>query len=238
MKEGVSMKPGWIDDIKLDKAVEYLLGKAKEAENSAENEFGKNVIDPFAALFEIAGFGINYDVWHTNETIRQAQKTLQNHIGEFHQKVLGSVTGWEDLGVGNVVDLVSDGAKIIAEVKNKYNTVSGGKLAGLYKDLHSLVMPNSSKYKGYTAYYVTIIPRRAIRFDNEFTPSDKTTSSKCEKNTKIRTIDGSSFYHLVTGKADALEELFDYLPEVIERSNIKIESTTKEKLKRFFKTAF
>ncbi len=232
------MKPSWIEEQKLQETVEYLLEKAKEAEKSAEKEFGKNVIDPFAALFEIFGFGISYDSWYKNETIRQAQKTLQNHIGSFHQKILGSVAGWEDLGVGNVVDLVSDCNKIIAEVKNKYNTVSGGKLADLYNDLHSLVMPNSSKYKGYTAYYVTIIPKKAERFNREFMPSNKTTSSKCQKNSNIREIDGASFYHLVTGKADALENLFNYIPEVIEKSNLKMDSCTKAKLRYYFKKAF
>lgn len=43
-----------------------------------------------------------------NETTRQAQKTLQNHIGDFHQNILGSVDGWINLKVGSIIDLISE----------------------------------------------------------------------------------------------------------------------------------
>ncbi len=69
---------------------------------------------------------MGYEIWYKNETARQAQKTLQNHLGDFHQRILGSVKGWTDMHTGGVIDLISHDTKIIAEVKNKYNTVSGG----------------------------------------------------------------------------------------------------------------
>ena len=46
---------------------------------------------------------------------------------------LGSVPGWSKLEVGGIVDLVKDDKTIIAEIKNKYNTVSGGKLKDHYR---------------------------------------------------------------------------------------------------------
>lgn len=141
----------WISDKNLIQIVSDVLDKAKDAKKSAASKFGRNVIDPFASLFEISGFDLGYNNWKTGETARQAQKTLQNHIGEFHQKILGSCTGWKDLQKGNVVDLVSGSNKIIAEIKNKYNTLSGGKLADLYHMFDSLVSLKSSIYKGYTA---------------------------------------------------------------------------------------
>lgn len=39
-------------------------------------DFGENVIDPFAAMFEMAGFDLEHDSWVRNELMRQAQKTL------------------------------------------------------------------------------------------------------------------------------------------------------------------
>lgn len=99
----------------------------------------------------MSGFGIDYDTWLKSETTRQAQKTLQNHIGDFHQNILGYSKGWTNMKVGNVIDLASEENKAIAEIKNKYNTISGGKLSDLYNSLDKLVSPKSSIYKGYTA---------------------------------------------------------------------------------------
>lgn len=229
----------WITDEALVEIVSNILQTAHNAKTSAEDDFNKNVIDPFSALFEISGFDINFETWFKNETTRQVQKTLQNHIGDFHQKILGSVKDWKDLGVGNVIDLLSEKFKIIAEVKNKYNTISGGKLADLYSSLDNLVMPKTSIYKGYTAYYVTIIPKKPERYNKPFTPSNKEKGEKCQLNEIIREIDGASFYSLVTGRPNALEELFNYLPSIIEKSSGKaLSKKDKIKLDIFFKQAF
>ncbi|MFA5518906.1 MAG: Eco47II family restriction endonuclease [Spirochaetota bacterium] len=233
------MALSWIADKVLLEIVSNILEIAQNAKTSAENDFNKNVIAPFSALFEISGFDIDYETWFKNETTWQVQKTLQNHVGDFHQKVLGSVKDWKDLGVGSVIDLLSEKFKIIAEVKNKYNTISGGKLADLYFSLDNLVMPKNSIYKGYTAYYVTIIPKKPARYNKLFTPSNKEKGEKCQLNESIRMIDGASFYSLVTGRPDALEELFNHLPSIIEKLSGKaLLKKDKSKLDIFFKQAF
>ncbi|WP_317898814.1 Eco47II family restriction endonuclease [Aurantibacillus circumpalustris] len=229
----------WISDKDLKSAVSNLLNTASLAKKNSTKSFNKNVIDPFSAVFEISGFEIDYATWLKSETTRQAQKTLQNHIGDFHQTILGLSNSWENMKTGNVMDLVSHKHKIIAEVKNKFNTISGGKLSDLYHSLQGQVMPKSSRYKGYTAYYVAIIPKKPKRYDIEFTPSNKEEGEKCPSNKKIRETDGASFYDLVTGHKNALETLFDALPDVIsECSDGKYKVKDKEKLKEFFNTAY
>jgi len=100
-------------------------------------------------------------------------------------------------------------------------------------------MPKHSEYKGYTAYHVAIIPRTAIRFNQTFTPSDKETGENCRKNELIRQVDGSSFYEIATGIPDALEQLFDYLPQIIEiQTGVKLTGIQKIELSNFFKKAF
>jgi hypothetical protein len=231
------MKLSWINDIALKEAVSNLLEAAKGAKHKAENKFGKNVIDPFSAIFEMAGFGMTYEEWIISEKSRQAQKTLQNFVGEFHQTLLGSCNGWDNMGKGNIIDLHSSGEKVIAEVKNKFNTISGGKLADLYWSLESAVMNKTSIYKGFTAYYVSIIPDGAERFNKPFTPSDKEKGQKCPDNKLIRSIDGASFYSIVTGEENALENLFDALSVVIYEitGNNALDKT---KLKNLFKMAY
>lgn len=205
----------FITDDNLIKEVKYLLDKAVLKRKDAEKSFSKNVIDPFGALFEASDFA-SHTEWRNAEMARQCQKTIQNHVGTFHQKILGHVDGWEDLETGGIVDLVNKEQKIIAESKNKYNTVTGGNLSGMYYSLESQVLPKHSQFKDFTAYFVNIIPKKPERFNIPFAPSDKETGSKCQENQLIRIIDGASFYHIVTGRVNALKELHAALPKVIE----------------------
>lgn len=229
----------WIGDNHLVEAVLHLMRIAEASQKLAQKKFNNNVIDPFSAVFQIAGFGISYEEWVIGEQTRQSQKTLQNHIGNFHQIVLGNVDGWENLKTGNVMDLISNRHKILAEIKNKHNTVKGSDLSGLYKSMEGAVMPKSSRFKDYTSYYVTIIPKRPERFDRAFTPSDKETGSKLPENEKIRIIDGASFYGMVTGVDNALEQLFDVLPTVIKKAaGTTLSGIEAKKLKSFFSLAY
>ena len=100
-------------------------------------------------------------------------------------------------------------------------------------------MPKNSIYKGFTAYYVAIIPKKNKRYDIEFTPPDKSKGAKCPSNKFIRQIDGASFYDLVTGEKNALSNLYNILPSVIEDCGAdKFKQTDFIKLRKFFDSAF
>lgn len=234
----------FISDQDLEKEVSLILTTAGVALKKANTKFGKNVIDPFSVIFEMAGFNIKeVSTWEVSEKTRQSQKTLSNAFGTFHQNILGHIAGWKNLGIGHSADLECDDKKIIAEVKNKYNTVTGGKLCDVYDHLDKLVMPIVSKYKGYTAYYVEIIPRpkrsKSQKYDVSFTPSDKQTKTARAANVLIRKIDGQSFYELVTGVPDALEQLYDALPIVIGNlSEYQFKPDELARMKIYFKKAF
>ena len=206
----------FISDEDLFHEVRLLVQKTLTKRDKAEKDFTKNVVDPFCSLFEAPAFK-DHDAWKSSELMRQTQKTIQNHVGTFHQQILGHVDGWEDLGVGSVVDLVNKELRILAEVKNKYSTVTGGDLSNKYYSLYGLISPKHSSFKGYTSYFVQVIPKKPERYDEPFTPSDKEKGEPCASNDLIRVIDGASFYELVTGRKDALKELHDVLPSVIEK---------------------
>ncbi len=209
----------FISDAVLDQEVQNLLSIAKAARKKSDLDFTRNVIDPFAVLFEMSGFEVDETTWEMGEKNRQVQKTLQNHVGSFHQKILGSVAEWQDAGVGGVIDLVSQKHKVIAEIKNKYNTVKGSDKVKIYDHLETQVMTKGHQYKGFTAYYVEIIPQSRQRYDKEFTPSDNAQGQQRKANALIRQIDGFNFYGLVTGVPDALSQLFTVLPDVIEENS-------------------
>lgn len=207
----------YISDGDLMDVVKEILDIGRSSKENAKSNFTSNVIDPFAPLFEASSFSFNHEEWVNSETARQSQKTVQNHVGTLHQRILGQVNDWENLGIGGIVDIVCESQKIIAEIKNKYNTVTGGKLSDQYYLLEKLVTMKTSRYYGYTAYFASIIPRRPVRYNSSFTPSDKEKGAKCPLNEKIRKIDGFSFYELVTGRENSLYELYSALPNVIEQ---------------------
>ena len=79
----------FIDDTRFKSLVTNTLARGHEAKNKAISKFNSNVIDPFSILWEMSSFDSNFDTWYVSELSRQAQKTLSNHIGMFHQNFLG-----------------------------------------------------------------------------------------------------------------------------------------------------
>jgi len=202
----------FIKDKDLIRHVKTVLVVAKNATTNAEEKLHNNVMDPFSALFDASNQGISLSEWIRQEKSRQIQKTLQNAIGEFHQNILGSMTGWVNLETGSVSDLCNKNKKIIAEVKNKYNTTKGNHKRAIYDDFKKLL---KTDYHGYKAYYVEIIPSGKNIYDKPFTPPDNRTGKRRVINSKIRIIDGKTFYTLASGYPEALKQLYLALPMAI-----------------------
>jgi hypothetical protein len=205
----------------LYEAVNNVVVKWRQASGTGHENLFSNVIDPFSAVFDSACQGITIASWLNQERSRQIQKTLQNAVGDFHQTIIGSVRGWENLPTGSIVDVRNKKTKIIAEVKNKFNTTKFSDRSKYYETLKYLI---GSDYAGYVAYYVEIIPRSKIRYDQPFTPSDHISKDRKSVDEKVRLMDGYTFYGKVTKIPTALGELYQTLPKVIsDLLKIKIE---------------
>ncbi|NQV93406.1 Eco47II family restriction endonuclease [Candidatus Kaiserbacteria bacterium] len=217
-----------------DKNLIAIVGKVVEviiaAENNADEKLYKNVIDPFSALFHGITKSMSYKEWLTEEKTRQIQKTMQNAIGNFHQEIIGSVRDWEDLGAGGGLDVINKKKRIIAEMKNKFNTTKGNHRVEIYDAIEAKI--KSKEYTGYTGYYVEVISQGRNVYDNLFTPPDNKIKKNRPENKKIRVIDGVSFYALTTGRPHALQELFQAIPEVLS-DNYKYKLNKKD-LKQYF----
>ena len=181
-----------------------------EAEHT-ETKLTKNTLDCFGALLDSAVQQINLNVWKAQEKARQVQKTKQNAIGDMHERILATLDGVLRLPVGNVYDIRCDNLKIIAEIKNKWNTTKGNHKVQIYNDLASSLQ----RLDGYTAYYVEILPKTGQRYNKPFIPSDNRKNRRVEAREDIRQIDGRSFYELLAGRATALDELYIMLPSII-----------------------
>ena len=199
----------FIKDEDLHAHVSWVLSYVKKP---SEKSFYKNSVDPFSAVFEASLQGIPLSKWVELERVRQGQKSMQNKLGDFHQRILGSMLGWEDLGTGHLIDIKNEGKKIIAEIKNKHNTTKGSDKVVIYDNLKFAL---DNEYPGFTAYYVEIIPKNRYIYDKGFSPSDNKTHTVRETFSRIHVIDGKSFYALASGVPDALKQLYEVLPQVI-----------------------
>lgn len=211
----------------LKNAIESSVVRMYEAQ-VADLDLYRNTLDCFSASIDALLQGISMDDWLKQEKERQVQKTKQNAIGSLHEDIMGSIDGVTSLPVGNLVDIICEDKKIVAEVKNKHNTTKGNHKVQIYRDLAKKI---DALTDGYTGYYVEVLPKGAKSYDNAFTPSDNQTKTKLPKREDIRVIDGKSFYSLLTGKENALEELYRELPllvtEIIqEQFNVLLEPHT------------
>lgn len=198
----------YISDSRIEELAAEVLQTAKDSESRVAQDINRNVLDPFSAVFEAARSGKSIEEWFQSEKDRQIQKSLQNAIGTLHQKILGSIPGWVDTKAGGSIDLRSDSKNIIAEVKNKYNTMNSSSAEAAFRKFE-----NHLRYsdKGFTAYLVSIIPKNPARYDRPWTHSARLSATRQD----IREIDGASFYALATGDRDALNKIFKKIIEVL-----------------------
>ncbi|MGR6841765.1 Eco47II family restriction endonuclease [Aliivibrio wodanis] len=191
----------------LKEAIRSSIKRVYEAQIS-ELDLYRNTLDCFSASIDSVVQGISLDEWLKQEKERQIQKTKQNAIGTLHEEVLGSIKGVENLAVGQLIDIISHDKKIIAEIKNKHNTTKGNHKVAIYDDLASALTKNP----GYVGFYVEILPKGKKSYNIPFSPSDNKVKEKRPPRDDIRQIDGRSFYELLTGNPDAINELYEELP--------------------------
>jgi hypothetical protein len=225
---------------KCQKVIDNLVEKFSNSINDQETKFYKNKIDPFSAVIDSMICGISLSEWVSYEKMRQRQKTLQNSIGEFHQSIISTFDGWEDLRRGSIVDIKNSELKIVAEIKNKFNTTKGNHKIQIYKDLEKILAED--EYKGFTGYYVEIIPSQTgskIIYNKPFVPPNNHTGSKVKERDDIKIIDGKSFYKIVTGHEDGLEQLYKTLPEMLRKAlSINLAPENEDLFLQFFYKSF
>jgi hypothetical protein len=192
----------------------------------------RNGVDPFKMVFDMVVQNRNFESLMEQEKSRQYDKKSGGRIGDFHQKLLGGVKGWVDLGVGDEskVDLKKEDNTIFIELKNKYNTVNSDSLSAVRQKLVKITkdFPNS------IAYWAFVIEKNGTSGESEWVYLG-------DNNPKLKKIWGSKLYELITGKQDALEKTWIALPIAIkdilkDRKNISL-SDMKE-LQNWFKDGF
>ncbi|MEK7499820.1 MAG: Eco47II family restriction endonuclease [Patescibacteria group bacterium] len=180
----------FIDDDKFFLCIE----KVKIA-YSAVGDIQRNSLDPFKISFDCAMQGITYEQWLKVERVRQADKTVNNALGYFHQMFFGYVDGWrninDDQGLKQKtgLDLIHDEKKIFCELKSKHNTLNFGGLNELFNKFQKL----SNEFPEATFVYAyTICKKKA---------ENKVWIRHGTANERFRVVGGAEVYKLFTGNA-------------------------------------
>jgi hypothetical protein len=122
--------------------------------------------------------------YHRMKPAAKAMKNYAMRIGFLHQAIAGQLPGWNDLVLGEGVDVRSDDEQTNFYIKNKANTWNSSSKA------QELTKIDDLRARGKTAYAVLI-----------------NCKSKNIKDSRI--IDGKEFYKMVSGR----EDFFDHLVE-------------------------
>lgn len=193
-------------------------------------------VDYFKMLFDMFNGDLNVENWLKKEKLRQADKTVNNRIGDFHQMLLGKVDGWQDLGRGHKlgIDLKKSDDSVFIELKNKFNTMNSSSQSRCWDKLEAIL----EKYPKATAYWAYIISKHGDSGEKVW---EYRRHGETFVNNKIKVIWGKNVYELVTGNPNALEETWNALPLAINDligSNVVINSKDQKILLELSKHVF
>ncbi len=207
----------WIADRDLSVALDALTQRSSNAREQATTRMRRNIIDPFSSLIIASILGI--DDARALKAIQENASALSgigNALGSFHQQILGAVKGWRNHDAG--YDLENTGGRIVAELKNKHNTMNAANRQAILTNLDTAVQ---QKGRGWTGYLVIVIPRTTVRYKKRLNTSRP-----------VFEIDGASFYAEATGSENALRDLFFVLMKRMKLSSA-VKEYCKESLTRF-----
>lgn len=188
--------------------------------------FNKNIIDPVKMIFDKTVYQSTWEEIVSNEIFRQRDKSNNNDIGYFHQRIFqyiadchvpdnGKEGGWDvifhkDSGValpdGDVVHT------IYVEMKNKHNTMNSSAAGKTYIKMQSQLLEDDDC----ACFLVEAIAKKSQNIKWSTTVDGKNVSHR-----RIRRVSLDQFYALVTGQEDALYQMCMVLPGIIEKAVVE-----------------
>lgn len=181
-------------------------------------KFNKNIIDPIKLIFDKTVYKFSWEEIIKNEIFRQRDKSNNNDIGYFHQRIFQYIsgctvpsTGWDvvlekDSGIS-----LPDGdrvSRVFIEMKNKHNTMNSAASGKTYIKMQSQLLSDDDC----ACFLVEVIARQsqnvtwAVSVDGHQ-----------QKHRRIRRVSIDQFYALVTGQEDAFYQMCMVLPGIIEK---------------------
>lgn len=184
--------------------------------------FNKNLIDPIKMIFDKNVYQTSWDELIGNEIFRQRDKSNNNDIGYFHQRIFqyfddcrvpdnGTEGGWDvilhredgiQLPDGDVVKTV------YVEMKNKHNTMNSASAGKTYIKMQNQLLRDDDC----ACFLVEAIAKRSQNIKWVTTVDGNSVSHR-----RIRRVSLDQFYALATGQKDAFYQMCMALPTVISK---------------------
>ncbi len=178
--------------------------------------FNKNVIDPIKLIFDKTVYGASWEEIISNEIFRQRDKSNNNDIGYFHQRIFKYMNkcevpdvGWDVIYKDENRIQLSDGSSvktIYVEMKNKHNTMNSASGGKTFIKMQNQILNDDDC----ACFLVEAIAKKSQNIKWEPTVDKKKMGHKL-----IRRVSLDRFYTIVTGQEDAFYQLCMVLPKII-----------------------
>lgn len=214
----------FITEEDLTNHVKATIGKyGEKLESFNLKRFNKNIIDPVKLIFDKIVYQSSWDVIVSNEIFRQRDKSNNNDIGYFHQRIFqyikgchvppnGEEGGWDVIYKNdNGIEIPNAGSvhTIYVEMKNKHNTMNSSAAGKTFIKMQNQLLNDDDC----ACFLVEAIAHRSQNIKWETTVDKKKVGHKL-----IRRVSIDEFYALVTGQKDAFYQMCMILPSIIEKA--------------------
>jgi len=208
--------------------VQATIGKYGEKLNSFDlKRFNKNLVDPIKLIFDKTVYRASWDEIVSNEIFRQRDKSNNNDIGYFHQRIFKYInnctvpdTGWDVVYKNpNGIKMVDDStvSTVFVEMKNKHNTMNSASAGKTFIRMQAQLLENDDC----ACFLVEAIAQKSQNIKWETTVDGKKVGHKL-----IRRVSLDEFYALVTGQEDAFYQMCMMLPNVIKKAVDSLEDVS------------
>lgn len=202
--------------------VKSTIAKYGEKLQSFDLErFNKNIVDPIKLIFDKTVYRASWDQIISNEIFRQRDKSNNNDIGYFHQRIFqymdkctvpdnGKEGGWDVIfrdPDGIVIPDAGIVHTVYVEMKNKHNTMNSASAGKTFIKMQNQLLNDDDC----ACFLVEAIASRSQNIKWETSVDGKKVGHKL-----IRRVSIDRFYSLVTGQKDAFYQLCMVLPETIQ----------------------
>lgn len=192
--------------------------------------FNKNIIDPIKLIFDKTVYHSSWEEIVGNEIFRQRDKSNNNDIGYFHQRIFqyipgcrvpdnGKEGGWDVIYENPNGISLPDGSvvrTIYVEMKNKHNTMNSASAGKTFIKMQNQLLTDDDC----ACFLVEAIAQRSQNIKWETTVDKRKLGHKL-----IRRVSLDKFYALVTGQEDAFYQMCMVLPSVIQKAVDELEGS-------------
>lgn len=211
----------FISESDLKNHVENTIKKYGEKLESYDlKKFNKNIIDPIKLIFDKMVYQSSWDEIIGNEIFRQRDKSNNNDIGYFHQRIFqyidkchvpanGEEGGWDVIFENPEGILLPDGNsihRVFVEMKNKHNTMNSAAAGKTFIKMQNQILCDDDC----ACFLVEAIAKKSQNVKWSTTVDGIKVAHKL-----IRKVSLDQFYSLVTGEKEAFFKMCMILPDII-----------------------